>query len=124
LHPEHIVNFDIPWKVSFSHIYSIATNTNITSTNPDRKRFNQTLLINGDISFTKRWKLVSTINIDLEQKEIINTHFRLARDLHCWALSFDWTPIGGNKSFLFSIRSTSSLFKDAKIDIRKPPAFL
>ena len=124
LHPEHIVNFDIPWKVSFSHIYSIATNTKITSTNPDRKRFNQTLLINGDISFTKRWKLVSTINIDLEQKEIINTHFRLARDLHCWALSFDWTPIGGNKSFLFSIRSTSSLFKDAKIDIRKPPAFL
>jgi hypothetical protein len=33
-------------------------------------------------------------------------------------------PIGGNKSFLLSIRNTSSIFKDAKIEFRKPPGFL
>lgn len=124
LHPEFVVNYNIPWKVSLSHIYTINTNTNITTTNADRFKKVQTLMMNGDLSFTKRWKLVSTINFDLEQTKVTNARFALSRDLHCWSLAFNWIPIGGNKSFLFSIRSTSSLFKDAKIDIKKPPTFL
>ena len=124
LHPEFIVNYDIPWKISFSHIYNINLNQSISSLNPDRLSQTQTLMTNGDISFTKRWKLASTINLDLEDVGVTNARFSLSRNMHCWSLAFHWTPIGGNKSFLFSIRSTSSLFKDAKIDIRKPPAFL
>lgn len=124
LHPEFIVNYNIPWKVSLSHIYTINANTNITSLNPDRTRKIQTLMLNGDLSFTKRWKLASTINFDLQESMITNARFALSRDLHCWSLAFNWIPIGTNKSFLFSLRSTSALFKDAKIDIKKPPAFL
>lgn len=124
LHPEYITNFDIPWKVSFSHIYTLNANTNISSTSPERYRKVQTLMMQGDLSFTKRWKIESTINYDFETTQITNARFTLSRNMHCWALSFHWTPIGTNKSFLFSLRSTSTLFKDLKIDIRKPPAFL
>ena len=114
----------IPWKVSLSHIYSINTNTNISSLNPDRITKIQTLMLNGDLSFTKRWKLAATINFDVQQSQITNGRFTLSRDLHCWSLAFNWIPIGTNKSFLFSLRSTSALFRDAKIDIKRPPAFL
>ncbi len=124
LHPEYILNFDIPWKISFSHIYTINTNTNITPTSPERYRKVQTLMMNGDLSFTKRWKIKSTINYDFETSQITNARFTLSRNMHCWALSFHWTPIGTNKSFLFTLRSTSTLFKDLKIPISKPPAFL
>ena len=124
LHPEHAINFDIPWKLSFSHIYGVNVNQNITSTNSDRFSQLQTLMVNGDVSFTKRWKLATTTNLDLATGQITNSRFTLTRDMHCWALAFHWTPIGGNKSFLFSIRSTSMLFQDAKIDVRKPPSFL
>jgi LptD protein len=124
LHPEYVVNFEIPWKLSFSHVYSITANQSKTDANREDWNQVQTLMMNGDLSFTKRWKLVSTINFDLEEFKVTNARFTMTRDMHCWALAFHWTPIGGNKSFLFSIRSTSSLFKDAKIDIRKPPAFL
>ena len=61
---------------------------------------------------------------NLKEMKATNARFTLTRDMHCWALSFNWIPLGGNKSFLFSIRSTSQLFRDAKIDIRKPPLFL
>ena len=54
----------------------------------------------GDISFTQRWKLSANINYDFESSKISNARFTLARNMHCWALSFYWTPIGGNKSFL------------------------
>ncbi len=124
LHPEHAINFDIPWKVSLSHVYTINTNQNITEFNSDRFNQLQTLMLNGDVSFTKRWKLSTTTNLDLTEFDITNSRFTLTRDMHCWALSFFWTPVGLNKSFVFSIRNTSALFQDAKIDIRKPPAFL
>lgn len=124
LHPEHAINFDIPWKFSLSHIYSIDVNQNMTSSNTERLNQLQTLMVTGDVSFTKRWKLATTTNLDLATGNVTNARFTLTRDMHCWALAFHWTPIGGNKSFLFSLRSTSMLFSDAKIDIRKPPSFL
>jgi len=124
LHPEHAINFNIPWKVSLSHVYTINRNTNQATYQSERWTQLQTLMVNGDLSFTKRWKLVSVINLDLKEYKVTNARFTLTRDMHCWALAFHWTPIGGNKSFLFSIRSTSKLFQDAKIDIKRPPAFL
>ncbi len=124
LHPEHAINFDIPWKATISHVYSINANQNRTAALPNEWDINQTLMLNGDVSFTKRWKLATTTNLNIENFSVTNSRFILTRDMHCWALTFQWTPIGGNKSFLFSVRSTSSLFQDAKIDIRKPPAFL
>lgn len=124
LHPEFLLDFNIPWKMSFSHVYSVFANTNKLNINDENFIQIQTLMINGDVSFTKRWKLNGTINTDLKEFSITNARIGLNRDMHCWAMSFSWTPIGGNKSFLLSIRNTSSMFSAAKIDIRRPPAFL
>jgi len=124
LHPEEILFFDIPWKMTLSHIYTIQANQNVSLTNPDPFIFIQSLSVRSDVSFTKRWKLAGNFNINLVEKTITNANFSLNRNMHCWALSFYWTPIGGNKSFLLSIRNTSSIFKDAKIEFRKPPSFL
>lgn len=124
LHPERIIDFDIPWKLNLSHQFNLTRNTAKSITNSDEFVKIQTLNIDGDISFTKRWKLGAVINVDLKMKKVTNAYFTLNRDMHCWALSFRWTPIGFNKSFLLTIRNTSSIFKDAKLDFRKPPAFL
>ena len=124
LHPEEILFFDIPWKMTLSHIYTIQANQNVSVTNPDPFIFIQSLSVRSDVSFTKRWKLACNLNVNLVEKTITNANFSLNRNMHCWALSFYWTPIGGNKSFLLSIRNTSSIFKDAKIEFRKPPSFL
>ncbi len=123
LYPERVVNFDIPWKFNFSHVYSIVANTNKTSAfNKDYRQI-QTISANGDVSFTKRWKIIGTVNFDVKTTRITYTTLTLSRNMHCWALSFNWIPIGQNQSFLFSLRSTASLFKDAKLDLRKPPIF-
>jgi len=123
LHPEQAIYFDIPWKINVAHVYSIVANTNKTLSNPDPWTSIQTLALNGDLTFTKRWNLSGNVNFDARTQKITNMNLALNRNMHCWALSFFWTPIGGNKSFLLSIRNTSSLFRDAKIELRKPPAF-
>lgn len=124
LHPEEIIFFDIPWKMTMSHIYSIQANQNITTNNPDPLIFIQSLSVRGDVSFTRRWNLSGNINLNIMDKSVTNANFSLNRNMHCWALSFYWTPVGGNKSFLLSIRNTSAIFRDAKIEFRKPPTFL
>ena len=123
LHPEQAIYFDIPWKINVAHVYSIVANTNKTLSNPDPWTSIQTLALSGDLTFTKRWNLSGNVNFDARTQKITNMNLALNRNMHCWALSFFWTPIGGNKSFLLSIRNTSSLFRDAKIELRKPPAF-
>jgi hypothetical protein len=124
LHPERAIYFDIPWKMSLSHVYSINVNQSISSTNPAKNTFAQTLVVSGDVSMTKRWNVSGNLNFNVQEFRLTNAYFSLNRNLHCWALSFYYVPVGGNKSFLFSIRNTSSIFKDAKIEIRKPPALL
>jgi hypothetical protein len=124
LHPEQLLNFNIPWKINLSHVYTLNANTSINEFNPETYLQVQTVMFSGDVSLTKRWKVSTQTNFDIKDLKITNSRLSLNRDMHCWALAFHWTPIGGNKSFLFSIRSTSALFQDAKIDLRKPPAFL
>ncbi|MBC9812601.1 LPS-assembly protein LptD [Crocinitomicaceae bacterium CZZ-1] len=124
LHPERIIDYRIPWKVNVSHVFNLNRNINKTVTDNEEFRQVHTVNVDTDISITKRWKLGAVVNIDLKTKKVTNGYFTLNRDMHCWALSFRWTPIGFNKSFLLTIRNTSSIFKDAKLDFRKPPAFL
>jgi len=124
LHPEYLLDFNIPWKLTLSHVYGINANQDKSALNPSNYSQIQTLVANGDLSFTQRWKLSANINFDVQQEKISNARFTLSRNMHCWALSFFWTPIGGNKSFLLSIRNTSTMFQDAKIEFRKPPVFL
>ena len=123
LYPERIISFDVPWKISFSHIYQIRLNQSKTKETDLNYEKTQTLSANGDLSFTKRWKIVGSASYDFKTLKITNASFTLTRDMHCWNLLFNWIPIGGNKSFLFTFRSTSSLFKDAKLNLKKPPLF-
>ncbi len=124
LYPERVINFDIPWKINFTHVYSINANTNRTPNNPENYTKIQTLSSNGDLSFTKRWKIAGTVNFDIKTLKIGYTTLALTRNMHCWNLSFNWIPIGTAQSFVFSLRSTSSMFKDLKLDLRNPPSFL
>ena len=124
LHPERAVYYDIPWKMNLSHVYGIRANQEISTSNPDSWLFVQTLVLSGDVSFTKRWNLSGNLNFNLQETRLTNAYFSLNRNMHCWALSFYYVPLGGNKSFLLTIRNTSSIFRDAKIEFRKPPSFL
>lgn len=123
LFPERIIDFEIPWKINLSHVYSITANTSKTISDSQDYNSIQTIATNGDLSFTKRWKIIGSVNFDVKTAKVTYTTLTLTRDMHCWNLSFNWIPIGGNKSFLFSLRSTSNMFKDAKLDLRKPPLF-
>jgi lipopolysaccharide assembly outer membrane protein LptD (OstA) len=122
LHPYEIIDFEIPWKMTFSHIFDI---NRTLGTKIDNKNFSQThtLTFNADYSITKRWKVISDMYYDVKIKKVTNTRLTITRDMHCWNLALYWTPIGANKSFLLRIVANSSLFQSAKLEFKKPPVF-
>lgn len=124
LRPDRLITFDIPWKLNLAHVYSVNLNQNRTIMSDPNYRMVQTLSLNGDISFTKRWKLSGNTSFDFETAKLTYTTLNLVRDLHCWVLSFNWTPIADLKFFSFQMNAKSALFQDAKLRFQKPPFFL
>ena len=122
MYPERFIDFEIPWKLNFTHVYSLQTNTNKSPSSMNDFTSVQTLSVNGDASFTKRWKISGTSYYDIKTNKITNCNFTLTRNLHCWNLSFWVTPIGTNKSFLLRLISNATLLQDAKLELRKPPS--
>lgn len=123
-HPEQIVSFDIPWKLTMAYNSSWTVNQFRSPTNRDKSNVVQTVQFNGDASFTKRWKITGIANFDMETARVTYTQFTLMRDLHCWQLSFVATPIAEIKFFSFQMNAKSSLFSDAKLRFNKAPFFL
>ncbi|PKR81017.1 hypothetical protein CW751_07575 [Brumimicrobium salinarum] len=120
LHPQEVIDFDIPWKINLTHTYFVQLNNSAS----ERYKQTQNLVLSGDVSFTERWKVALNSSYDLKEMNLTQTRISLTRDMHCWQLSFFWTPVGGQQSFLVRFNATSALFQSAKLELRKPPEFL
>lgn len=124
LHPEMFLDFTIPWKINLSHSFSVRANENISLLENRKYVPTHTIMLNGDINLTKRWKIAATAYYDIGNKKLTNLRVDLTRDMHCWQMSVNWIPIGFNKSFMVTIMGTSSMLSSAKINLRKPPALM
>ena len=124
LHPEYLVDFDIPWKLTIAHVYSVNVNTSRTINPVGNYIPLQTLNFNGDISFTERWKLSGNASFDFKTQKVTYMQMNFIRDLHCWTMTFNWTPISNYKFFSFQMNAKSSLFSEAKLRLQKPPFLL
>lgn len=123
MNPHEIIDFDIPWKVNLS--YNLLFDLNSGEQYAKRRyRETQNITVSGDVTLTKRWKLAVNSNYDVTSHKMTQTRISLDRDMHCWQLSFNWTPVSGQQSFLVRFNAKSSLFEAAQIELRKPPEFL
>lgn len=124
MHPHEILDFSIPWKISLSHNWYTRINTDSTQFAQRSRNQTQTIAVNADANFTKRWKIGVTSNYDIVNQELGQTAITLDRNMHCWQLGFRWVAAGVNQNFSLRLNATSALFKDAKLQLRKPPEFL
>ncbi len=124
LNPNHMVYFEIPWKITLDHIFSLNLNQSTQEYRDKHYLPTNTLSINGDVNITPNWKIAARMFYDIERKTISNLNINLYRNIHCWNVTFNWVPIGTNKSFVIGIRGNASALQNANINIRKPPIVL
>jgi len=111
---EDYTYFDVPWNVSFNY--------NLTYSKPvfDGK-FTQTLSISGNVNLTAKWSLNFSSSYDFDAKKIAYTTGTITRDLHCWQMSFNFSPFGNNKFYFFKINVKSATLQDLKYEKKKNP---
>ena len=116
--PELYVDFNIPWSVSLAYQFGFSRQ------GLSAGQTIQTLRINGDFSLTPKWKFTVDTGIDFEAKAPSITNLAIIRDLHCWEMSFNWTPFAAPGSvrasnYSFELRAKSALLRDLKLSRRR-----
>lgn len=113
--PAEFVDFDIPWNVSTS----FALNFN-RYRNPTNYRMytnvSSSLNVNGDFSITPKWKGGGNIMFDVKNQRVGMMTVFLSREMHCWQMSINITPIGLYKSFSIVLNPKSGILRDLRIN--------
>ncbi len=107
--PDLYVDFDIPWSLNVN--YNISYNRR----GFEESQITQVMQLRGDLSLTDKWKINFNTGFDFQKKEITQTNFSVNRDLHCWVLSFQWSPFGRYEYYNLTINVLSSLLKDLRV---------
>ena len=72
----------------------------------------------GDVSITKKWKITATSGFDFVSQKLTLTSISVYRDLHCWELTFNWTPAlptFNRQQFSIILHPKSATLKDLKV---------
>lgn len=106
-------DFNIPWDFRFD--YSL-TYSNRPRPNQKAVQIMQSLNFSGRMSLTENWRLSMNTNFDIQAMKFSFTTFNVSRELHCWAMSFNFVPFGDRKSYSFTLSAKSSMLKDLKLE--------
>lgn len=115
--PLAYVDFSIPWSMNVSFNYGFNRQG---LANPQTIA---ALQLTGDFSLTEKWKFNFNTGYDFKFKATTLTTLGVIRDLHCWDMSFNWTPIAGNNlrasNYSFTLNVRSALLRDLKLSRRR-----
>ena len=113
--PAEFTDFNIPWSLTLSYSFQFSRYMK-----PDYSGFQintySSLNFNGDFSITPKWKLGGTGYIDVSKRSIQQLSMFITREMHCWQLAINVTPIGLYKSFSITVNPKSGILRDLKIN--------
>jgi hypothetical protein len=118
--PKAYIDWETPWSMTLS--YNLRHTTNIKYANFMGIKTNQvvqTLTVNGDVSFSPKWKVGFSTGWDFTNHGLSYTSINVYRDLHCWEMRFNWIPIGNYKSWNFTINVKAQALQDLKLTKKK-----
>lgn len=116
--------FKIPWNLSFNYSWNLAYD--LRNFNVDKKEFRylttQNLGFSGSIQPTPNWSFNFNANYNIEAKKVTALSCSLRRNMHCWAISVNFIPLGPYKSYNFTLSVSSQLLQDLKWEQSNRPS--
>jgi hypothetical protein len=113
--PAEFADFNVPWSLSLSYSMSFSK-----SIKPDYSGWQTTtfsnLSWNGDFNLTPKWKFGMNGYYDIKTAQISTFTMYISREMHCWQLSINVTPVGLYRTFNFTISPKSGILRDLRIN--------
>jgi LPS-assembly protein len=111
--PAEFADFNVSWSVNISFAFSF---TNSFVSTHYVTQINSSLILNGDFNLTEKWKMGYSIYYDIKNRMLNNLTTFVSRDMHCWQLTINVTPVGPYRSFNLTINPKSSILRDLHIN--------
>ncbi|MBI5857315.1 MAG: LPS-assembly protein LptD [Sphingobacteriales bacterium] len=113
--PSEFVDFNIPWRISFGYSLSF-TNRLKSDFSGFEKDFSSNINLNGGFNLTPKWNFSANGFYDFDTKKLQTFSMSISREMHCWQMSINITPVGLYKYFSFSINPKAAVLQDLKIN--------
>jgi hypothetical protein len=112
--PAEYTDFNIPWSLQLS--YSLSYSNQLGANYRSESRVYSNLSVNGDFSLTPRWKIGGNSYYDFTTSKIQTLTMFVSREMHCWQMSINITPVGLYRSFNITINPKSGILRDLKVN--------
>jgi LPS-assembly protein len=113
--PAQFTDFTIPWSVSFS--YSLQFSKIINSTfSGFTTQFNQNVNWNGTLGLSPKWQMGLNGYYNITTSDLGTLSISLAREMHCWQMAINISPVGHYRFFNITLNPKSGLLKDLRIN--------
>ncbi len=115
--PSEFIDFSIPWTLSLSYslqvsnVYSVSSQSYITN-------LNQNINWNSTLKLTEKWQMGLNGFYNLSTHDLGTLSISLAREMHCWQMAINISPVGLYRFFNISISPKSGLLQDLKVNRR------
>jgi lipopolysaccharide assembly outer membrane protein LptD (OstA) len=111
--PAEFADFNIAWSVNISYALSFSNSFQV---NHFVTQLASSLILNGDFNLTDKWKVGFNCYYDVKNRTLNNLTTFISRDMHCWQMSINITPVGYYRSFNITINPKSSILRDLHIN--------
>ncbi|MDQ2718738.1 MAG: LPS-assembly protein LptD [Bacteroidota bacterium] len=116
--PGEFANFNIPWSVNFSYSLQFSK-TFATFDSAFKSSFTQNINFGGTINLTSKWQMGINGYYNISLGQLNPLTLSISRDLHCWQMSINVSPVGYNRFYSINISPKSPLLRDLKINRTK-----
>lgn len=116
--PAEFTDFNIPWSanVSYSLNYSKTVRPDSSGAYSYYASVVSSANFSGDFSLTPKWKTGVNGYFDFNTGKLQQFSLFVTREMHCWQLAVNVTPIGLYKTFSITINPKSGILRDLKIN--------
>lgn len=113
--PAEFANFNIPWSVSLQYAFNYNRVPNGLGTGY-KGQVTQNVSWTSTLNLTPKWQIGINGSYNISLKELGMVSMYLTREMHCWQMAINISPVGRFRSFNISISPKSGLLRDLKIN--------
>jgi LPS-assembly protein len=113
--PAEFTDFSLPWSLSFSYSLQFSKSY-LVSKQGFVNNLNQNINWNSTLKLTEKWQLGINGYYNITEKQLGTLSMSIAREMHCWQMSINVSPVGRYRFFNISISPKSGLLRDIKVN--------
>ena len=113
--PSEFVDFNIPWQISLSYSLNFYERRKADYSGFERE-ISSNVSFNGSFNLTPKWNFSMNGYYDFRTNQIQTFSMAITREMHCWQLSANITPVGLYRYFNISISPKASVLQDLRIN--------